>query len=172
MRRAIGSKLLWERELMTLIVEIEGVLNAWPLIYANSDDCYIIRPIDFIHPSVSLIIPTVDDEQDEFKPGNFDTRERIIKYWLGTFKVLDIFWETWERDYLTSFRERNQKEHVNSKGAEDHKLREDEIVLVDEPETPRGLWKSARIKELRKGRDGVTRSTLVEMPTGNFSVDQ
>uniref|UniRef100_A0A1I7VM44 Integrase catalytic domain-containing protein n=1 Tax=Loa loa TaxID=7209 RepID=A0A1I7VM44_LOALO len=123
---------------LTLIVEIEGVLNTRSLTYASSDDCKIIRPIDFIHSSASLIIPTVDDEQDEFKPGNFDTRERIIKYWLGTLKVLDIFWEIWKKDYLMSLRERTQKEHVNPKGTENRKPRE-EIVLVDEPKTPRDL---------------------------------
>uniref|UniRef100_A0A1I7V5F9 Integrase catalytic domain-containing protein n=1 Tax=Loa loa TaxID=7209 RepID=A0A1I7V5F9_LOALO len=93
----------------------------------------------------SLIIQTVDDEQDEFKPGNFDTREQMIKYWLGTLK-----------------------EHVNPKGTEERKPREDEIVLVDEPETPQGLWKLVRIEELRKGKDGVTRSALVEMPNGKL----
>uniref|UniRef100_A0A1I7VFT4 DUF5641 domain-containing protein n=1 Tax=Loa loa TaxID=7209 RepID=A0A1I7VFT4_LOALO len=156
---------------MTLTPKIKGILNIRPLTYANSDDCKIIRPIDFIHPSASLIISTVDDDQDEFKPGNFDTRERIIKYFSGTLKVFDIFWETRERerDKLMSLRERTQREHINPKSNEDRKPRENEIVLINEPETPRGLWKLARIKELKKGKDGVTRSALVEMLNGKLN---
>ncbi|VDN05037.1 unnamed protein product, partial [Onchocerca ochengi] len=61
MRRALRRKLLWERELITLLAEIEGDL-------------------------------------DEFKPGKPDTKERLSKYWMGTLKVLDAFWETWKRE--------------------------------------------------------------------------
>ncbi|VIO92086.1 Uncharacterized protein BM_BM17403 [Brugia malayi] len=57
LRRAIGRKFLAERELVTLIAEVEGILNTRPLTYANFDDCVIIRPIDFILPNASLHLP-------------------------------------------------------------------------------------------------------------------
>lgn len=66
MRRAIGRKLLWEGELITLIVEIEGVLNTRALTYVNFEDYVIIRPIDFILPNASLVsqIPYDNDEEE------------------------------------------------------------------------------------------------------------
>ncbi|VDN06805.1 unnamed protein product, partial [Onchocerca ochengi] len=56
-----------------------------------------------------------------------------------TLKVLDAFWETWKREYLTSFRERTQREHANPKNSKDRTPIMEEIVSVDELETPRGL---------------------------------
>ncbi|KAM3727911.1 Fanconi anemia core complex-associated protein [Dirofilaria immitis] len=51
--------------------------------------------------------------------------------------------------------ERTQKKHVNPKTAKNRPstIRTiGEIALVDETNTPRGLWKLARIKKLKKGK--------------------
>uniref|UniRef100_A0A1I7VIX3 Integrase catalytic domain-containing protein n=1 Tax=Loa loa TaxID=7209 RepID=A0A1I7VIX3_LOALO len=66
LKRAVGRKLLKEGEFITLIVEIEALLNTRPLTYVGFDDYRIIRPIDFISPTSSLGIPIVsEDEEDE-----------------------------------------------------------------------------------------------------------
>uniref|UniRef100_A0A1I7VS59 DUF5641 domain-containing protein n=1 Tax=Loa loa TaxID=7209 RepID=A0A1I7VS59_LOALO len=72
-------------------------------------------------------------------PGTLNARERLIKYWMDTLKVLDTFWELWEIQYLTSLRKRTQKEHVNPKVTENRSPRVGKIVLLDEHETPRGV---------------------------------
>ncbi|VDM97630.1 unnamed protein product, partial [Onchocerca ochengi] len=138
------------------------------------DKGHDINPHKFTDPNATLIISTTDD-LDEFGPGKPDTTERLINdsstthhYWMGTLKVLDTVWETWKREYLTSLRERTQREHVNPKNSEDHAPIIEEILLVDESETPRGLWKLRKVKELKKGRNGVVRTALVEMPNGNY----
>ncbi|VDN00111.1 unnamed protein product [Onchocerca ochengi] len=147
--------------------EVGGVLNTRIPIYVNFDDCKIIRPIDFIQPKASLIISTTDDV-DEFKPGKLDRKEGLIKYWMVTLKVLAAFWEIWKREYLTSLRERTQKEDVNPENSNDRMPIMEEIVLVDESETPRGLWKLAKVEELKKVKDGVVRTALVEMPNDKY----
>uniref|UniRef100_A0AAF5PQL4 Uncharacterized protein n=1 Tax=Wuchereria bancrofti TaxID=6293 RepID=A0AAF5PQL4_WUCBA len=55
MRKSIGRKLLWQKELITLMVEIEGILNTRPLTYVSFDDYVVIRPIDFISPNAPLV---------------------------------------------------------------------------------------------------------------------
>ncbi|VDM99082.1 unnamed protein product [Onchocerca ochengi] len=64
------------------------------------------------------------------------------------------------------------REYVNPKNSKDCAPIIEEIVLVDELETPRGLWKLAKVKEFKKGKDGVARTALVEMPNGNTSQGQ
>ncbi|MCP9262731.1 Integrase core domain containing protein [Dirofilaria immitis] len=110
MRRAIGRKLLWERELITLIIEIEGVLNTRPLTYVNFEDYVIIRPIDFILPNASLVtqIP-YDNDEEEYHLYRLSTKEKLVRYILGNM----------EKEYLTSLRERTQREHNSPKGAEE-----------------------------------------------------
>uniref|UniRef100_A0A1I7VAW3 Integrase catalytic domain-containing protein n=1 Tax=Loa loa TaxID=7209 RepID=A0A1I7VAW3_LOALO len=65
MRKAIGTKLLWGKEFITLIVEKEGILNTRPLTYANFDDYKVIRPVNSIQPNASLVIPTTNDNHPD-----------------------------------------------------------------------------------------------------------
>uniref|UniRef100_A0A1I7VRE8 DUF5641 domain-containing protein n=1 Tax=Loa loa TaxID=7209 RepID=A0A1I7VRE8_LOALO len=87
---------------------------------------------------------------------------------MTTLKALDTFWELWKTEYLTSLRERILKKHVNHKVTENCSSRVGEIVLLDGPETPRGLWKLANTKELKKEKDGIARAALIEMPYGKL----
>lgn len=56
LRKAIGRKLLWERNLTTLVVEVNSILNTRSLTYVNFSDSIILRPIDFRLSNASLII--------------------------------------------------------------------------------------------------------------------
>uniref|UniRef100_A0AAF5PNU1 DUF5641 domain-containing protein n=1 Tax=Wuchereria bancrofti TaxID=6293 RepID=A0AAF5PNU1_WUCBA len=170
LRRAIGRKFLAERELVTLIAEVKGILNTRPLTYANFDDCVIIRPIDFILPNASLHLPIneVYNRQEEFIPYRLDTREKLVRHWESTLKTLNVFWEIWRTEYLTSLRERAQREITSSKGAQKRTPRKGEIVLLNESGIPRGMWKLLRIKDIKIGKDGKVRNVQVETPTGKL----
>ncbi|VDM95969.1 unnamed protein product, partial [Onchocerca ochengi] len=79
--------LLWERELITLIAEIEGTLNARPLTYVNFDDYVMIRSNDHILPNASLVTPLAsDDNQEEFIPHELSSKEKLVKHWSNTLE--------------------------------------------------------------------------------------
>ncbi|VDM94211.1 unnamed protein product, partial [Onchocerca ochengi] len=168
LKRAIGRKLLKERELITLIVEIEAILNSLPLTYVGFDDYRIIRPIDFLSPNASLDIPTNADskDSDEYTPYSLNMKTKLIKYWSNTLLSLDVFWKLWEEEYLTSLRERTQRELASPKAVDRRIPYENEIVLLNEPETPRGVWQLARITKLKGGMDGKRRSPTIQLPSG------
>uniref|UniRef100_A0AAF5RWJ7 DUF5641 domain-containing protein n=1 Tax=Wuchereria bancrofti TaxID=6293 RepID=A0AAF5RWJ7_WUCBA len=167
LRKAIGRKLLKEGGLITLIAEIEGILNTRPLTYVSSEDYRVVRPIDFIAPSSTLDIPiNYDNEEEEYTPNPPKTKDKLIKYWANTLKTLDVFWKLWREEYLTSLRERTQKELISPRLAEKRIPRENEIVLLIEPETPRSIWELARIIKINKGWDGRIRSATIQMSNG------
>uniref|UniRef100_A0A1I7VUB9 Uncharacterized protein n=2 Tax=Loa loa TaxID=7209 RepID=A0A1I7VUB9_LOALO len=104
LRRAIGRKLLKEGEFITLIVEIEALLNTRPLTYVGFDDYRVIRPILYpLHP---------------------------------------------HSEYPS---ERTQREVVSPRLVENREPRENEIVLLAEPNIPRGIIRRATV-QLPNGR--------------------
>ncbi|VDN85786.1 unnamed protein product [Brugia pahangi] len=167
LRRAIGRKLLKEEELITLIIEIEGILNTRPLTYVGFDDYRFIRPFDFISPMASLDLPiNYDSHQDEYTPYTIKTKDTLVKYWTSTLTTLDVFWKLWKEEYLTSLRERTQRELKSPRIVEKRVPHENEIVLLNEPEIPRGVWKLARIIKINRGWDGKIRSATIQLPNG------
>ncbi|EFO16903.1 hypothetical protein LOAG_11600, partial [Loa loa] len=46
-----------------------------------------------------------------------------------------------------------------------------EIVLINELEISRGLWKLAKIKEIKREGNEDVRNAMIEMLHGNFSTD-
>uniref|UniRef100_A0A1I7VR75 Integrase catalytic domain-containing protein n=1 Tax=Loa loa TaxID=7209 RepID=A0A1I7VR75_LOALO len=150
LRRAVGRKLLKEGELITLIAEIEGILNTRPLTYVGFDDYKVIRPIDFISPTSSLGIPIKNDNGDEeYTPHSLTTKDKLVNYWNNTLKT-----------------KQTQKELISPRQVEKRRPRENKIVLLIEPDAPRGMWKLAKIISLHKGRDGNIRSATIKLPIG------
>ncbi|KAL3998739.1 Integrase core domain family protein [Acanthocheilonema viteae] len=169
LRRAIGRKLLKKGELITLIAEIEEILNTRPLTYVGFNDYRVIRPIDFISPNASLDIPTnYESNQDEYTPYGLNTKNKLLKYWFNTLKALDVFWKLWRDEYIVSLRERTQRKLTSPRAVERRSPCENEIVLLNEPDTPRGMWKLARIKAIKRGWDGKIRTATIQMQNGKL----
>ncbi|VDP14239.1 unnamed protein product [Onchocerca flexuosa] len=62
--------------------------------------------------------------------------------------------------------ERTQKELTYPRAAERRSLYEKESVLLNESDTPRGMWKLARIQATKREWDGKIRTATIQMPNG------
>ncbi|VBB35469.1 unnamed protein product, partial [Acanthocheilonema viteae] len=165
LKQAIGRKLLKEKEFITLIAQIEALLNTRPLTYAGVEDYCILRPIDFISPTFPLWIPR-NEENGDYSPYPLKTKDKVIECWNNILNTLDVFWKRWRDEYLSSLRERTQKEITFPRSVETRRPTINKIVLLAEPNIPRGIWKLAKIINLKRGQDGCVRSATIPMPNG------
>lgn len=71
--------------------------------------------------------------------------------------LTDCFWRRWMREYLPGLAERKKWLYGQKN------LNIGDIVIVIEPDTPRGKWPIARVVEVFTGPDGVVRSAIVRL---------
>ena len=152
LRRVIGQQLLSNEELLTVLHQIEAVLNSRPLTPMTSDpnDLTPLTPAHFLIGGSFAPQPTSDSKL----PLNL--RFRLIQ------QSQKDFWEAWRRDYLTILQVR--KKWFNN-GPE---LTIGDLVLLAEDNLPPLLWKTGRVVEVYLGNDEVARVVKIKTATGEM----
>ena len=160
LRKSIGRNSLTYEELVTLVIEVEAVLNSRPLTYIVSDD--FEEPLTPSHLLIGFRVLSLPDPitEQNFVDDNLST-EALIRRRRHLSKTLDKFWKQWKREYLHELREHHR--HFNVKKGITNIVTEGEIVTVYDEGHPRGLWRLGRILEVIKGTDGNVRGALVRV---------
>ena len=142
LRKTIGSQCLTEKQLVTVLTEVEAVVNCRPLVYVDDDinSNLVLIPSDFLSLHSHHVIPDVIDEDDpEFDIGKKPiTSQQLLDTWKQGQKRLNQFWSCWKNDYLLSLRERGTKKSPNYEVSHP---RVGEVVLIKD-NLPRvnGKW--------------------------------
>ena len=160
LKKSIGKNCLTQDELLTLIIEVEAVLNSRPLTYISSEDA--TEPLTPSHLLVGYRIltlpdPTLPDDSD-YTPENLTRRMNHLA------KTLGRFWRRWKREYLLELREFHRS---REKGGMPHTIQKGEVVTVYDENHPRGLWRLGRIEELIESSDGRVRGVYVKVLSKN-----
>ena len=154
MRRVIGLQVLNYKELVTIITQIEAVLNSRPLYPMSNDptDLSPLTPGHFLIGSPLLSLP--ERETDDATP--LPIRIQLIK------KIQDDFWKRWKRDYLVTLQIRKK---WFSTGPD---MRIGDLVLLAEDNQAPLQWKIGRIQETYPGNDDIVRVVKVKTATGQL----
>jgi tRNA G37 N-methylase Trm5 len=78
-------------------------------------------------------------------------------------KITEDFWRRWTKEYLLQLRNYHEVKRRQKKRPY---VRVGDIVLLQEDNTPRHMWRRARIEEVREGRDGKVRTVILRRPDG------
>ena len=156
LNKTVGKNCLTHDELLTLVVEVEAVLNSRPLTYVSSED--IEEPLTPSHLLVGYIIltlpnPAIPDDPD-YSPGRLTHRMSHLS------KTLQQFWKRWKKEYLLELREFH---HTREEMGSSHAVKEGEVVTVYDEGHPRGLWRLGKIENLVCGSDGIIRGVYVRV---------
>ena len=138
-----------DEELITVVTGAEGLLNSRPLTYQSADikDDVLLTPNHFLYGQIG----------GQFAPENADTtRFNPRKRWRKVQELISRVWSRWLKEYLPMLNTRPKWTEVIKD------LKEGDILLVLDPNLPRGQWPLWRILETYPGKDGHSRVVKVQ----------
>ena len=160
MNRALFNKKLGERELRTIIIEIESILNNRPLTYVSSDEDLNICPAMLLYGRKLKLFPSsVETDVDRDFSLQKDNISVLVDYYKHVCRNINAFHKLWEKHYLPSLREKHycpnlKPSFVPSIG---------EIVAIKD--NSKNIPHRGRIVSVKHGLDGLIRE--VEVKIGN-----
>lgn len=146
----VGSQPIPEDVLLTVLLEVEAILNSKPLGYVSAD----IADIDPVTPN-SLLMGRPDGSLPQVVYPETDILSR--RRWRHSQVLADQFWSRFIRDYLPGLQAR-QKWQSPSPGLED-----DAVVMLVEPQLPRAQWPIGRVVKSHQSDDGCIRSAVINI---------
>ena len=164
LRKGIGKKRLTLDQFIVMLTEVEAVINTRPLTYVYEDfqSGFTLTPAHFLTENLRPMV--ILDSEIEYTPTE-DSITTLMNNWKRGQKQLNMFWEIWKTEYLTSLRE-TSPHHKSVRRQIAGTPRVGEVVIVKEDNVPRGMWKVGRIEELVKGSDGNIRTVRIYLPNG------
>lgn len=149
----MGKAFLNYTEMLTVLTDIEALINSRPLTYIGDD----IRDGRVITPALLAIGRDLESPPDNLpKKAEVSLSERY-RY---QQRLQNHFWSRWLQEYLPGLT-------VRQKWFKDEKpLKEKDVVLISEDNIPRGKWRIGKVAETFPGKDGRIRTVRVQTKKG------
>ncbi|XP_071576903.1 uncharacterized protein [Temnothorax nylanderi] len=151
-RRTVGETRLTFEESMTLLTQIEAVLNSRPLEPLSDDpeDISALTPGHFLIGTALTAIP---------EPSLIDLSTSRLSRWQFIQQKVQQFWSQWSAHYL-------QRQQAISKWHHPSNLiKPGSLVLLTDERFPPCKWPLARVLTLMPGKDGLTRVVQLKTAT-------
>lgn len=151
------AKSFKEEMLVSLLIEVENIINSRPLTYIPIDD----ENAEALTPNHFLL-----GSSNGNKPiGNFSDKGSLLRNnWHTVQKLSNMMWKRWIAEGLPSLNER-KKWHVTNK---DQQLKINDIVLIVDERNPRCCFPKGRVIDVSFGRDGLVRKASVQTENGIY----
>jgi len=155
LRRVAGNANLTLEEFLTLLIEIEAVLNSRPLtpLTPDFDNFETLSPGHFLigRPVTSIVEPQL-----------IDVRENRLTRWQRVSWLSQHIWRLWKRNYLNNLQQR-QKWKFSKDNVEIGSL-----VVIKNDTLPGTKWLTGRIVDVFYGDDDKIRVVNLKLPDGKI----
>ena len=124
-----------DEDLLTMLKEIEGILNSRPLLPAGLDpgDYDVLTPAQLLRPGTPAVLPS----GRQYTPSDALRRGYRATQW-----HVDEFWRRFSSGYIPMLQKR-AKWHTPHRN-----FRVGDIVLIQDKDAPRNQWRKAWIREV------------------------
>ncbi|XP_042908313.1 uncharacterized protein [Parasteatoda tepidariorum] len=154
-KKTVGISKLTLEEFLTLVTQIEGILNSRPItpLSTNANDMNALTPGHFLigRPITAPIEPEITQIPDN-----------RLSRWERVTKLTQNIWKRWQKDYLSNLHERTKWQFSKDN------VTPGTMVLVREDNLPVCHWVIGRVEETIAGKDKKVRVVLVRTPKGLF----
>lgn len=155
LKRVIGNTVLTYEEFNTVIIQIEGILNARPLTPMSTDptDMSYLTPSHFLTGAPITCYPEPD-------LTNIPTNR--LSFWNQCSQLQQHFFKQWHKSYLSMLQNRPKwrKESPN--------VKEGMLVILKDANVTPFNWPIGRIVSIYPGKDNRVRAFDVKTPNGNI----
>ena len=148
--KAVGLRKLTYEELITVLADVERVINNRPLVYLGEED--MTQPLTPMHLFCGR--RTMDENSGVTPEVKDDITAKEVKSRVKLINMsVDHFWKRWSREYLVDLRE-THKGKTKSKIAS---IKLGDAVMIHEDNRKRSRWAMGVVEETISGKDGVIR---------------
>lgn len=150
LKRVLGQALLTYEEFLTVLIQIEGILNSRPLcpLSSNDTDYSILTPAHFL---IGRSITSLPDY--EYK----DVPIYRLSHFQQLQQIQQDFWRRWSRDYIGTLQQRTKW-----RSARGPSLAAGTMVLVKDDHLPSCRWRLGRIIKTHDGEDNQRRVASIQ----------
>ena len=164
-KRVLGRARLDYQEFVTLVCELNGMLNSRPISYVYDtvgEEDPITPSKLFCGKNITMFPPFYEATFDNYDPEICSKRLKYLD------KCLTHFWNRFSTDYLTALSERHLSKNLPGQGRQP---KVGELVLIKNDKLQRGQWKIGRVDKVTPGQDGVVRRVELILPTRDRNGD-
>lgn len=147
--RVIGKQILTYEEMLTVLNQVEAVLNSRPLYVLSSDpsEPTALTPSHFLSTKPLAFLPAPDVSGER---SNLLSRHSLMD------SLVQTFWKRFKNEYLHNLQMREKWNTASNP------LAVGDIVLLNNENAPPLSWKIGKISEVFPGRDGRVRCVRVD----------
>ena len=156
LRKVLFRASVTYEELLTVLAEIEGVINSRPLTYVFDD------VEDVLTPSHLLLGRRLhSDEASDGEATSDVDNVKLTKRMLYLRQLADHYWRRFNNEYLTELRERHRQ------GSNPTRTVEVGEIVVIHAKNKRNSWRLGKVISLLPGCDGNVRAVTLKVFDGS-----
>ncbi|GBO37523.1 hypothetical protein AVEN_259042-1 [Araneus ventricosus] len=154
-KRVVSNTCLTYEEFLTILFQIEGLLNSRPLtpLSSEGEDLEILTPGHFLIGRPITSIP---------EPLMIELNDNRLNRWQLLTKKVQAIWKHWSKNYLNNLQQR----HKWMFKKDNFKI--GDMVLIKEDNVPVSNWPLGRVVKLYPGKDNIIRVVDIKTKTGIF----
>ena len=163
LRKVVAKASLSFEELLTVVTEVEMIVNCRPLSFMSQNDLEEpLTPSHLINRRRLMSLPErMISNDEELEDVSLEIAQSVLTRRMKRLNcVISHFWRRWKFQYLLELR----NHHKNKAQAKGHlQFAKRDVVIINDDKEHRRFWRLGLVVDTIPGRDGQVRGAVVKV---------